>query len=124
MGVRTGQAAAGARRPAARPPARTGTRDAGTGPEHLPHAARPALGRARRTGTARPHPDRRPASLTAQELRIARLAADGLTNKEIGARLSLSPRTVGGHLAKAFPKLGIASRAAVARALDGPSPGE
>ncbi|MFI0813704.1 AAA family ATPase [Streptomyces echinatus] len=65
-----------------------------------------------------------PASLTAQELRIARLAADGLTNKEIGARLSLSPRTVGGHLAKAFPKLGIASRAAVARALDGPSPGE
>lgn len=60
-----------------------------------------------------------PASLTAQELRIARLAADGLTNKEIGARLGLSPRTVGGHLAKTFPKLGIASRAALARALEG-----
>ncbi|MEV0977686.1 AAA family ATPase [Streptomyces sp. NPDC049915] len=57
-------------------------------------------------------------SLTAQELRIAQLAADGLTNKEIGARLSLSPRTVGGHLAKVFPKLGIASRAALARALE------
>ncbi|MFF9324910.1 ATP-binding protein [Streptomyces sp. NPDC014776] len=64
-----------------------------------------------------------PASLTAQELRIARLAADGLTNKEIGARLSLSPRTVGGHLAKAFPKLGITTRAALARALEGTAPG-
>ncbi|MFC5659910.1 helix-turn-helix transcriptional regulator [Streptomyces nogalater] len=61
-------------------------------------------------------------SLTAQELRIAQLAADGLTNKEIGIRLSLSPRTVGGHLAKIFPKLGIASRAALARALERSTP--
>ncbi|MFH9659664.1 ATP-binding protein [Streptomyces sp. NPDC017248] len=60
--------------------------------------------------------------LTAQELRIAQLAADGLTNKEIAARLSLSPRTVGGHLAKTFPKLGIASRAALARALERNTP--
>ncbi|MGK4584878.1 BREX system ATP-binding domain-containing protein [Kitasatospora sp. HPMI-4] len=55
--------------------------------------------------------------LTGQELRIARLAATGLTNKEIGQRLQLSPRTVGAHLYKIFPKLGITSRAALAHAL-------
>ncbi|MEU8515084.1 LuxR family transcriptional regulator [Kitasatospora sp. NPDC048722] len=57
-------------------------------------------------------------ALTGQELRIARLAATGLTNKEIGRRLQLSPRTVAAHLYKVFPKLGITSRAALARALD------
>lgn len=61
-----------------------------------------------------------PAALTAQEMRIARLAATGLTNKEIGAALRLSPRTIGAHLYRIFPKLGITSRAALARAL---SPG-
>jgi DNA-binding CsgD family transcriptional regulator len=55
--------------------------------------------------------------LTAQELRIAHLAADGLTNKDIGQVLRLSPRTVADHLYKVFPKLGITSRAALARAL-------
>ncbi|MEV1076967.1 BREX system ATP-binding domain-containing protein [Streptomyces sp. NPDC050211] len=55
--------------------------------------------------------------LTAQEFRIAHLAADGLTNKDIGRLLHLSPRTVADHLYKAFPKLGITSRAALARAL-------
>lgn len=60
-----------------------------------------------------------PPGLTGQELRIARLAATGLTNKEIGRRLQLSPRTVGAHLYKVFPKLGITSRAALAHALDG-----
>ncbi|MFG2915042.1 AAA family ATPase [Kitasatospora sp. NPDC048298] len=57
--------------------------------------------------------------LTGQELRIARLAATGLTNKEIGRQLQLSPRTVGAHLYKIFPKLGITTRAALAHALDG-----
>ncbi len=50
------------------------------------------------------------ALLTPQELQVARLAASGLSNKEIGAMLFLSPRTVGFHLYKLFPKLGISTR--------------
>ena len=55
------------------------------------------------------------AVLTQQELRVARLAAEGLTNREIGTQLLISPRTVGYHLANVFPKLGIVSRADLAR---------
>ena len=60
------------------------------------------------------------ATLTPQELQIARLAASGLTNKQIAERLFLSPRTVGGHLYQIFPKLGITSRAALRDALGPP----
>jgi DNA-binding CsgD family transcriptional regulator len=49
--------------------------------------------------------------LTAQELQIAGLAAQGLSNREIGERLFLSHRTIGSHLYRIFPKLGIISRA-------------
>ncbi|MCF3179071.1 AAA family ATPase [Streptomyces polychromogenes] len=59
----------------------------------------------------------RAASLTWQERRIADLAASGLTNKEIGRRMHLSPRTVSSHLYRAFPKLGITTRAALRDAL-------
>jgi DNA-binding CsgD family transcriptional regulator len=48
--------------------------------------------------------------LTAQELQIAQLAADGLSNREIGERLVLSHRTIGSHLYRIFPKLEITSR--------------
>ncbi|MEV0820842.1 helix-turn-helix transcriptional regulator [Nonomuraea rubra] len=57
------------------------------------------------------------ASLTWQERRIADLAAGGLTNKEIGKRMHLSPRTVSSHLYRVFPKLGITTRAALRDAL-------
>ncbi|WP_225812089.1 helix-turn-helix transcriptional regulator [Streptomyces spinosus] len=57
------------------------------------------------------------AALTWQERRIADLAAGGLTNKEIGQRMHLSPRTVSSHLYRVFPKLGISSRAALRDAL-------
>jgi DNA-binding NarL/FixJ family response regulator len=48
--------------------------------------------------------------LTPQQRQIVRLASDGLTNREIGDRLFLSPRTVGSHLYRSFPKLGVADR--------------
>lgn len=48
-----------------------------------------------------------------QDSRVVRLAAEGLTNREIGAQLLISPRTVGYHLANVFPKLGIVSRASI-----------
>lgn len=60
-----------------------------------------------------------PEALTPQELEIARLAASGLSNKQIGSRLFLSHRTVGAHLYRVFPKLGITSRAALRDALAG-----
>ncbi|OYP19378.1 LuxR family transcriptional regulator [Streptomyces sp. FBKL.4005] len=61
--------------------------------------------------------------LTAQQARVARLAADGLTDKQIGAELRLSSRTVADHLAKVYRTLGITSRAALSGALDRPFTG-
>jgi DNA-binding CsgD family transcriptional regulator len=55
--------------------------------------------------------------LTPQELQIARLAAAGLSNRDIGQQLYLSPRTVASHLYRVFPKLGVTSRSQLASAL-------
>ena len=59
----------------------------------------------------------RTAQLTPQELQIARLAARGLTNKEIADQVYLSHRTVGAHLYRAYPKLGITGRGQLRDAL-------
>ena len=85
--------------------------------------ARPWVDRAtaelRATGQAKPRAgDNVLDRLTPQEFEIATLAASGLTNKQIAERLFLSHRTVGGHLHRAFPKLGIATRAALRDALE------
>jgi DNA-binding CsgD family transcriptional regulator len=56
-------------------------------------------------------------ALTAQEAQVARLAREGLSNPQIGARLFISTRTVQYHLGKVFAKLGITSRAQLDQAL-------
>jgi DNA-binding CsgD family transcriptional regulator len=58
--------------------------------------------------------------LSPQETQIAELAAQGLSNREIGQRLFLSHRTVSSHLYRIFPKLGIASRNQLAAAIQSP----
>ncbi|MFC5001093.1 AAA family ATPase [Dactylosporangium cerinum] len=74
--------------------------------------------RATGVATATTRPDTPTAALTAQERQIATLAATGLTNKQIGQQLFLSHRTVGAHLHRLYPKLGITSRAALRDALE------
>lgn len=72
-----------------------------------------ATGRTRQRGAAY-----MAAPLTPQEAEVADLAAAGLTNREIAERLHLSPRTVGGHLYRLFPKLGVTNRASLRDALN------
>ncbi|MFF2659689.1 response regulator transcription factor [Kitasatospora sp. NPDC058032] len=66
--------------------------------------------------TSQGRPDRD--LLTPQEVQIAQLAVQGLSNKEIGRQLHLSPRTIGTHLYRIFPKLGITSRSQLSEKLD------
>jgi DNA-binding CsgD family transcriptional regulator len=82
-----------------------------------PWASR-AAGELRATGLAKPRARELGLDpLTPQEREIATLAAAGLSNKQIGQRLFLSHKTVGNHLFRVFPKLGITSRAALRDAL-------
>jgi ATP/maltotriose-dependent transcriptional regulator MalT len=60
-------------------------------------------------------------ALSPQELQIARLAAAGLSNKEIGRQLFLSHRTISSHLYRIFPKLGVTARSHLRAALQGES---
>jgi DNA-binding CsgD family transcriptional regulator len=55
-----------------------------------------------------------PASLTGREREVARLAASGLTAREIGERLFIAERTVEGHLARVYAKLGVDSKVQLA----------
>jgi DNA-binding CsgD family transcriptional regulator len=55
----------------------------------------------------------------AQEIQVAELAREVLSNTEIGTRLFISPKTVEYHLSKVFTKLGIGSRIQLARVLPG-----
>ncbi|WP_165964197.1 LuxR family transcriptional regulator [Actinomadura sp. KC216] len=71
--------------------------------------------RAAGQGGVRTGGDDLPGQLTAQEMQVVRLAMTGATNRQIAARLRLSHRTVAYHLYKAFPKLGVASRAELHR---------
>jgi len=61
------------------------------------------------------------AELSPQQQQIIRLAAHGLTNREIGERLFISPRTVGSHLYRSFPKLGITARFQLRDLIEGAS---
>jgi len=79
-----------------------------------------AAGELRATGFTKPRArELSPDPLTPQEREIATLAAAGLSNKQIAQRLFLSHKTVGNHLFRIFPKLGITSRAALRDALTG-----
>ncbi|MGW1176037.1 AAA family ATPase [Kitasatospora sp. NPDC002543] len=90
--------------------------------------ARPWAERARNelksAGWSRPRPDAANAhGLSAQKLEVARLAASGLTNKQIAERLFISHRTVGAHLYQIYEKLGITSRTMLRDALGPVEPG-
>jgi DNA-binding CsgD family transcriptional regulator len=74
-----------------------------------------ALG-VRRRITRSTRPDKGWAGMTESELAVARLVAQGLTNREVAERLYVSPHTVGMHLRHAFAKLNISSRVELARA--------
>jgi DNA-binding CsgD family transcriptional regulator len=69
----------------------------------------------RRRLTSERRPSHGWAAMTDSELSVVRLAAHGLTNREVAERLYVSPHTVSGHLRHAFEKLGINSRVALAR---------
>ncbi|MEU4235764.1 LuxR C-terminal-related transcriptional regulator [Actinoplanes sp. NPDC026619] len=71
----------------------------------------------RATGETRRKPMDALAALTPQEQQIARLVAQGLSNREIGERLFLSPRTISTHLYRIYPKVQVRSRADLARVI-------
>jgi len=78
----------------------------------------PSVGRSaarlRRPATKVHRPATGWASLTQTERRVAELAADGLTSREIGSRLYVSTLTVGSHMSSIYRKLGINSRVQLA----------
>jgi len=93
--------------------------------DHLGVAGWSARARRELAAAGEASQESRPAAwstLTAQEWQIARLAAAGMTNSEIGEQLLISRRTVGSHLYHLFPKLGVTARAQLADALSAAEP--
>ncbi|MDW4906449.1 LuxR C-terminal-related transcriptional regulator [Streptomyces sp. ADMS] len=85
-----------------------------------PHCATQARAELRALGapaTITPGPADLTTRLTAQQLMVARMAAEGATNREIAVRLALSPRTIDHHLRGVFSRLGIRSRIELVRLL-------
>ncbi|WP_197502630.1 response regulator transcription factor, partial [Mycobacterium scrofulaceum] len=74
-----------------------------------------AIAYAQRGRGERRRPSNGWASLTPTELDVVRLVGEGLTNKDIAARLFVSPRTVQTHLTHVYSKVGVASRVQLAR---------
>ena len=99
----------------------------GRGPDRIPaHGRRPRPGPRPRADARAGHPPELPGAhiarpttagpaLTATETRIAALVRDGLTNREIGTRLFVSPRTVQTHVSHILQKTGLRSRVEIAR---------
>ncbi|MFF7168026.1 LuxR C-terminal-related transcriptional regulator [Streptomyces pseudovenezuelae] len=102
-----------------RPEARDRLRSALEAFEHFgaPHCAARARAELRALGApaAPTHAVNPAARLTAQQLLVARMVAEGATNREIAARLALSPRTIDHHLRGVFTRLGIRSRIELVR---------
>ena len=63
---------------------------------------------------ATPSPGQPPATLTARQLQVAALVAEGLTNRQIAQRLGIEERSAEGHLERIRQRLGVTSRAQVA----------
>ncbi|HEY8544365.1 MAG TPA: LuxR C-terminal-related transcriptional regulator [Acidimicrobiales bacterium] len=84
------------------------------GAERWAQRARAELAALGRRPVARPHAADLAKRLTPQELQVVRLAAAGLTNKEIAAQLYVSPRTIGHHLSHVYAKLGVSRRTELA----------
>jgi DNA-binding CsgD family transcriptional regulator len=59
-------------------------------------------------------PDRRPGGLTARQLQVAALVADGLTNRQIAERLGIQERSAEGHVERIRLRLGVSSRTRIA----------
>jgi DNA-binding CsgD family transcriptional regulator len=85
--------------------------------------ARLARAELRAAGAGPRTPESEREDLTAQEARIARAVASGATNKEVGAELFLSPKTIEFHLSSIYRKLGIRSRTELAGLVAGGAPG-